>query len=168
MANTLVHDIELYPPETFKALLGHEVNRSHRYGDSLSLIDLVVETDPSSAQTQHSAEVFTINALNLYLRNTDIPSKTGNEFLILMPATGAQGARTACERLEKLMSTEPQQYDRVSFKLLVFIGLATLPYDRSVSRDELIENAAQALRHARANQLKSVVSFSEIQGTSFE
>jgi diguanylate cyclase (GGDEF)-like protein len=162
MANTLVHDIELYPPDTFKALLGHEVNRSHRYGDSLSLIDLVVETDPSDTQAQHSAEVFTINTLNLHLRNTDIPSRTGNEFLILMPATGAQGARTACERLKKLMSIEHQAYDRVSFKLLVFIGFAALPYDRSVSRDELIKNAARALQHAKTNQFKNVVSFSEI------
>jgi len=75
MPNTLVHDIELYPPETFKVLLGHEVNRSRRYGDSLSLVDLVIETDPSSAQARHSAEVFTINLLNLHLRETDIPSR---------------------------------------------------------------------------------------------
>ena len=142
MENPLAHDIELYPPETFKALLEHEVNRSRRYGDSLTLIDLVLETDPSSAQAQHSAEVFTINALNLHLRNTDIPSKAGGEFMILMPATGVQGARTACERLKKLMSLEPQTYDRVSFKLSVFIGLAALPYDGSVFSDELMQNAA--------------------------
>ena len=43
MENTQEHEIELYPPETFRTLLEHEVNKSHRYGDSLSLIDLVVE-----------------------------------------------------------------------------------------------------------------------------
>jgi diguanylate cyclase (GGDEF)-like protein len=162
MANPLVHDIELYPPDTFKALLGHEVNRSRRYGDSLSLVDLMIETDPSNAQALHSAEVFTINVLNIYLRETDIPSKIGSEFLILMPATSAQGARTACERLRKLMSPEPQTYDKVSFKLSVFIGLAALPHDRSVSSTELLKNAAQALQHARTNPLRSVVSFAEI------
>ena len=166
MENTQVHEIELYPPETFKTLLDHEVNRSHRYGDSLSLIDLAVETDPSNAQALHSAEVFTINVLNLHLRNTDIPCKKGNEFLILMPASGMQGARTACERLTKIMSMETQSYDRVSFKLLVFIGLASLPYDRSVSSDGLIEHAAQALQHARAKRFTSVVSFSDIQGAA--
>jgi hypothetical protein len=162
MENTLVHEIELYPPETFKTLLAHEINRSRRYGDSLSLIDLLIETDPGSAQAQHSAEVLTIDALNLQLRNTDIPSKVGSEFLILMPATGAQGARTACERLRKRMSVEQQQSDRPSFKLLVFIGLATLPHDRSVTSAELLQNAAQALQFARTDPLKSVVSFSEI------
>jgi predicted signal transduction protein with EAL and GGDEF domain len=154
--------LELYPPETFRTLLEHEVHMSHRYGDSLSLVDMVVETDPSNAQALHSAEVFTINMLNLHLRNTDIPCQKGNEFLILMPASGLQGARTACERLIKLMDKEPQSYDRVSFKLLVFMGLASLPYDRSVSSDDLIEHAAQALWHARTNRLKSVVSFSEV------
>ncbi len=162
MENALVHDIELYPPETFRILLDHEVNRSHRYGDSLSLIDLVVETDPRDERAQHSAEVFTINALNLYLRTTDIPCKKGNEFLILMPASGIEGARSACERLTKLMNTEPQSFDRVSFRLLVFMGLASLPYDRSVSSDGLIQQAAKALQYARTRQLKSAVSFSEI------
>jgi hypothetical protein len=161
--NTLPHDIELYPPETFRTLLEHEVNRSHRYGDSLSLIDLVVETDPSDSQALHSAEVFTINVLNLYLRNTDIPCKKGSEFLILMPASGIEGARNACERLTKLMSIEPQSYDKVSFKLSVFIGLAALPYDRSVSSDGLIQHAAQALQHARTKRTRSVVSFPELQ-----
>jgi hypothetical protein len=162
MENPQVHELELYPPETFRAFLDHEVHMSHRYGDSLSLVDLAVETDPVNAQAQHSAEVFTINMLNLHLRNTDIPCQKGNEFLVLMPASGLQGARTACERLIKLMDMEPHSYDRVSFKLLVFIGLASLPYDRSVSSDELIQQAAQALQHARTNRLKSVVSFSEI------
>ena len=162
MENMQEHEIELYPPETFRTLLEHEVNKSHRYGDSLSLIDLVVETDPSNAQALHSAEVFTINMLNLHLRNTDIPCKKGSEFLILMPASSIQGARTACERLTKLMNIEPQSYDKVSFKLFVFIGLAALPYDRSVSSDGLLQQAAQALQHARAKRLKSVVSFPEI------
>lgn len=162
MENAQVHEIELYPPETFKTLLEHEVNRSHRYGDSLSLIDLAVETDPNTPQALHSAEVFTINVLNLHLRNTDIPCRNGNEFLILMPASGIQGARTACERLTKLMEIEPRSFDRVSFKLLVFIGLAALPYDRSVSSDGLMQHAAQALQYARTKRLKSVVSFSEL------
>lgn len=163
MESSLVHEIELYPPESFKALLDHEVNRSHRYGDSLTLVDIVVETDPPNEQAQHSAEVFTINALNIRLRNTDIPCMKGNEFLILMPATGGSGARTACERLKRIMDIEPQAYDKVSFKLSVFIGMASLPYDdRSVTSDKLMQSAAQALRHAKANQITRVVSFSEI------
>ena len=162
MKNGLVHEIELFPPETFKTLLNHEVNKSRRYGDSLTLVDMVVETDPAEDPAQHSAEVFTINMLSLHLRDADIPCKKGNEFLILMPSTGASGARTACERLRKLMIAEHQTYDKVSFTLSVFIGMATLPIDRSVSSDGLAQNASKALQHARTNQTAHVVSFSEI------
>jgi len=161
MKNTLVHEIELYPPESFNTLLNHEVNRSRRYGNPLTLIDLTFEADPTDSQTLQSAEAFTINVLNLRLRDTDIPCKKENEFLVLMPATDEQGGRSACERLEKLFNVEPQTYDRVSFKLSAFIGMATLPGDRSISSDKLIHNASQALQHARANRLKSTVIFTE-------
>ncbi|HSJ87942.1 MAG TPA: diguanylate cyclase [Anaerolineales bacterium] len=162
MQNTRVHEIELYPPEIFKTIVDHEVNRSHRYGDSLTLANLVVETDPANEKAQHTAELFAINVLNLHLRQIDIACQKGNEFLVLMPATSAQGARTACERLRRLMTTEQQTVDNVFFKILVFIGMATLPIDRSVSSNGLIENTSKALQHARTNRLARVISFSEI------
>lgn len=161
MDNATAHEIELYPPDVFKTLLKHEVNKSRRYGDSLTLIHMAVETDPATTQAQHSAEVFAINALNIYLRDTDIPCKHANEFLILMPSTSAPGARTACERLRKLMTVEQQTYDKVSFKLTAFIGMATVPVDHMMSSDELEQNASKALQHARTNHLSSVVVFSE-------
>lgn len=163
MENTLAHDVELYPPETFKTLLDHEVNRSHRYGDSLTLVHLLVETEPASHMNQNNAETFAINALNVHLRNTDISAKKGNEFLILMPATGSQGARTACERLKKLLTIETQPYDRVAFELRAYIGLATLPdEDASVTSDILEQHASQALAYARTNQLTNAVYFSDL------
>lgn len=162
MENPLEHDIELYPPESFKTLLDHEVNRSRRYGEPLTLLDLTLEANPTDPQTLHNAEVFTINVLNLRLRDTDIPCKKDNEFLILMPSTDEQGGRIACERLEKLFHIEPQTYDRVSFTLSAFIGMATLLGDRSISSQELIQNASQALRYARENRLANAVMFSEI------
>ncbi|SRR6266545_4011025 len=162
MENAFVHEIELYPPESFNILLDHEVNRSRRYRNPLTLLDLAFETDPTDAQNLHSAEVYTMNVLNLRLRDTDIPCKKGNEFLVLMPATDEQGGRIACERLEKLFNIEPQSYDRVSFKLSAFIGMATLPGDRSISSTELLQNASQALQHAHANRFRNAVVFSEI------
>jgi predicted signal transduction protein with EAL and GGDEF domain len=162
MENPLAHEIELYPPESFKTLLEHEVNMSRRYGGSLTLIDLVVETDPVSPEAQQSAEVFAINVLNLHVRNTDIPCKKDNEFLVLMPSTNAQGARIACKRLENLLNVKPQTYDKVSFKLSAFIGSATLPGDSTITSNILTQNASQALQHARANRLTNAVIFSEM------
>ncbi len=162
MENSHVHEIELYPPESFKTLLDHEVNMSRRYGGSLTLIDLVMETDPVSPEAQQSAEAFAINVLKLHLRDTDVPCKKGSEFLVLMPSTSAQGARIACKRLENLLNVQPQAYDRVSFKLSAFIGTATLPGDNSISSNTLAQNASEALQHARTNHLASPVLFSEL------
>lgn len=162
MENPPVHEIELYPPETFKVLLEHEVNKSRRYGAPLTLIHLAVEPDPSNPETRHSAEVFVINVLNLQVRNTDIPCKKDNEFLVLIPSTDEQGGRIVCERLEQLFNVEHHTYDRVSFQLSAFIGMATLPGDPSISSSALMQNAAAALEYARTNRSKTSVAFSEL------
>ncbi len=163
MQNVSMDKIELFPPDIFKTMLDHEVNKSRRYGDSLTLIDLLVEAEPSTPETQHSADAIAIELLRLHLRDADIPCKRNNEFLILMPSTGAAGARTAFERIRKLMSAEHLTGDGVSFKLTTFSGMATLPHDRPTSGDELSKDASLALQHARTNHLNSVIAFSDIQ-----
>ena len=121
MDNPLVHEIELYSPDAFKTLLEHEVNRSRRYKNPLTLVHLAVETKPANPQAQHGAEVFAINVLNIHLRETDIPCRNGGEFLVLMPATDEAGGRVACNRLENLFDVKHQADDRVSFTFSVFI-----------------------------------------------
>jgi PleD family two-component response regulator len=162
MGNAPAHEIELYPFDSFKTLLDHGIIRSRRYKEPLSLIHMVVEAEPNHEQTQHSAEVFAINVLNLYLRETDIPCREGNEFLVLLTSTDETGGRVACERLERLFNVEPQVYDRVSFKLLAFIGMATLPVDGTLTSRKLLENAEQALQRARTQRITKAVLFSEI------
>ena len=162
MQNKPTHEIEVFPPEVFKTLLDHEVKRSRRYGDSLTLIDLFIETDPANLEAQQGAEAFAMNILKLHLRETDIPCKQENEFIILMPSTSAPGARTACERILKLLNTECQTDSGIPFRLFTFIGTAAMPIDHSLSSDELSQNASQALQHARANRITNVIAFSEI------
>lgn len=157
-----VHEIELYFPETFKTLLEHEVNRSRRYKNPLTLIHLAIETEPANPQAQYSAELFAINVLNIHLRETDIPCRDGSEFLVLMPATDEQGGRITCKRLETLFNIKHQADDRVSFEFSVFIGMATLPGDKSLTGTKLLRQASQAVQHARIHKLKKTVIFSEM------
>jgi hypothetical protein len=162
MEDALTHDIELYPLESFKTLLDHEIHRSRRYKHPLTLIHVAVEADPNTPQTQHSAEVFAINALNLQLRDTDIPCKMGSEFLVLMPSTDQQGGQIACERLEKLFKITQQTYDRVSFQLFAFIGMTSADGTSPLHSSKLIEQASAAMQHARVNRSPSAILFSEI------
>jgi len=163
MDQALVHEIELYFHDAFKTLLEHEVNRSRRYKNPLTLIHLALETEPDTPQARYGAEVFAINVLNIHLRETDIPCRNGSEFLVLMPATDEAGGRIAAERLARLFDVKQQEDDRVSFKLGVFIGMATLPGDKALSSTKLLEHAAQALRQARAQKTAKPVVFSELE-----
>jgi len=135
---------------------------SRRYGHPLTLIHLAVEVDSGGADAQYGAEIFAINALNLQVRETDVPCRQGNEFLVLMPSTDEKGARIVCERLENLFHVEAQVYDKVSFKMSTYIGVATLLGDRSISSRKLMNNAAHALKHARDNKLSETVVFSDL------
>lgn len=162
MEDSPVRDTGLYPLESFNLLLEHEVNRSRRYGQPLTLLHLAFEIDPATPQIQHSAELFVTDILNLRLREADIPSKKDDEFLILLPVTNEAGGRAVCKRLEQLLNVGLHSYNSVPFKLLVFIGMATLPGDDSLSSKKLLQNAALALQHARTHHLKQAVIFSEM------
>jgi len=162
MQDYLTHEIELYPPESFQTLLDHEVARSRRYQHPITLIRISVSAEPQTPQTQHSAEVFAINALNLEVRETDIPCKMGNEFLLLMPFTGELGGRIVFERLEKLFKVEHQTYDRVSFHVSTFIGMTLATGDSPTSSKKLMDQAAEALQFAKAHKSPNAVLFSEI------
>jgi diguanylate cyclase (GGDEF)-like protein len=157
----LVHEIELYPYDTFKVLLDHEVNRARRYGTPITLIHLAVEADTSGPHAQYGAEVFAINMLNIQLRETDIPCRKGNEFLVLIPSTDEKGGRVVCERLEKLFHVESQIYDKVSFKLETFIGMTSHAGGRSISSRTLLENAEKALQTAREQKSMKAIIISE-------
>lgn len=162
MDKALIHEIELYSPDSFRTLLDHEVNRSRRYGHPLTLLHIYLETDPDDPQTMHNAELFAIDVLNVRLRETDIPCKRGNEFLVLMPATDEQGGRIACERLEELFHAKPQTTGGTLLTVFAFLGMATLPGNRSLSSKKLLEQASQALQQARSGRSAKTVVFSEI------
>ena len=159
MQNIYGHENGLYHPDIFKSLLAHEVNKSRRYGDSLTLFNLLVETDPAHPETRNDAELFVMNRLHLDLRETDILCKQDNEFLILMPSTSAPGARTACERIKKKIIADN---NGMALNMSLFIGMASMSVHLSISSEEFAQNAAHALQYARANGLTGVVAFSDI------
>ena len=162
MQNVSAHTIKLLPLDIFKTFLNHEVNKSRRYGDSLTLVGLMVEIDPINPETRQRAEALTLEAFNRSLRITDVSCRRDNDFLILMTSTGIPGARTACERIRKLTTTEYKTESGLSVQLNTFIGIASMPIDHSITSDELVQNASYALQHAQTNRSTSVIAFSDI------
>lgn len=162
MNNQLSHETELYSLESFQTLLEHEVHRSRRYKSPLTLVHLAIETDPDRPDVLHSAEMFTVNTLDVYLRETDIPCRKGNEFLVLLPATFEAGGRTACERLAKSFNEPHQTFDRISFKMVVYVGMSSIPAGESLTSENLLQQAAKAMQHARHHHITTAVTYSEI------
>ena len=162
MKNTLTHEIELFSLESFKTLLDHEVNRSRRYKTPLTLVHIAIETEPDRPEILYNAEMFAINILDVQLRDTDISCRKGSEFLILIPATDEPGGRIVCERLAGLFNAEHQTYDRISFNMVIFVGMASIAGGEQLSSTKLLKQASTAMEHARDRRLTNAVIFSEI------
>lgn len=161
METDISHEIELYLLEVFNTLLEHEVRKARRYKQPLSLMHVAIEADPNTPQTQHGAEMVAINSLDVELRDTDIPCRSGHEFLVLMPSTDESGARVACERLENSLNTSDQTHDGVGFQVSAFIGLASVGDDLTLSSAKLLDAACQAMEQARATRSRTTVLYSK-------
>lgn len=162
MKHDSTHEIELYLLEVFKTLLEHEVRKSRRYKYPLSMVCIAVEPKPDTPQIQDAAEMLAINALDVELRDTDIPCRDNHEFLILLPSTDEKGAHNACERLERVLNTTGRTNTGAAFQMSAYIGLATITDDLLLSPTTLVENARSAMNHARANRSLTTVLFSGI------
>jgi predicted signal transduction protein with EAL and GGDEF domain len=158
MAERSGNALLMFPPQVFQMLLDHEVSKSRRYGDSLTLVELLFEVDPAHPESRSAAERFVVEVLTHHLREADVPCALEDRFRILMPATSAPGARTACERLRHFFQPE----SGAPAALVVFMGMASMPTDHSITSAELLQHVAQALNHARANQISGAVAFTEI------
>lgn len=163
MHNDISHEIELYLLEVFHTFLEHEVRNARRYKHPLSLVHISVEAEPDTPQTQHAAEMVAINVLDIELRETDIPCRTGHEFLVLMPSTDESGARNACERLEKSLNISDQTHNGIALQVSAFIGLASIGDNLTLASTKLLDAACKAMEQARATRSPSTVVFSELE-----
>jgi PleD family two-component response regulator len=125
-------------------------------------VHLALETEPERPDVLYSAEMFTINVLDFHLRDTDIPCRKGSEFLVLMPATNEEGGRIACERLARSFNEPHQTYDRISFQMVVYVGMASIAAGESLTGESLLQQAAKAMQHARDNHITTAVSYSDL------
>jgi GGDEF domain-containing protein len=79
-----------------------------------------------------------------------------------MPATFEAGGRIACERLAKSFNAPHQTYDRISFNMVVYVGMASIPANETLTSENLMQQAAKAMQYARDNHILSAVAYSEI------
>jgi diguanylate cyclase (GGDEF)-like protein/PAS domain S-box-containing protein len=97
------------------------------------------------------------DTLSATFRQVDVVARVGGEeFAVLLPSTGVNGALTVAERLRKAVESQRVVADGVPISYTVSAGIATLEADVA-GLDALMKRADQALYAAKAagrNQVK--------------
>lgn len=141
----------LYNRRYFEECLEREIDRHSRYGGTLSLVILDLDSFKTYNDIHgHLAGDKVLNQIGQLIKRTvrkiDMPFRYGgDEFALLLPQTGADQAYIVAERVRKRISS------RMWSKQLLFtasFGVATWPGDGATA-DELCSAADQALYYAK-------------------
>jgi diguanylate cyclase (GGDEF)-like protein len=141
----------LYNSRFLNQALHREAKRALRSGRPLSLLFLDLDgfksvNDAHGHLLGSRALVETAEVIRSCSRESDIVARFGgDEFAVVLPDTGVQGARSVAERVrERLADFRFLVAEGLDVRLTVSIGYATLP-DAASSSDELIEAADAAM-----------------------
>jgi diguanylate cyclase (GGDEF)-like protein len=142
---------QLYNSRYLNLVLRREAKRASRNGRPLSLlfIDLdgfkaVNDTHGHLAGSRTLVEAATV--IRRSARETDIVARFGgDEFSLVLPDTGAEGAAAVGERVrERIEAQRFLEDEGLNIQLTVSVGVATLP-DVAASAEELVKAADTAM-----------------------
>lgn len=141
----------LYNARFLHHSLGREVQRSKRYGGQVSVLFLDLDCFKTVndrfghlAGSQALVEVGVL--LRETLRGIDVVSRFGgDEFTVILPQTGAEGAGVIAERIRhRIEKTLFLQDPPHCVNLTASIGIACFP-DHGQSKDQLIQKSDEAM-----------------------
>ena len=148
----------LFNHRYFYEQLSHEVERSVRYNQPLTLLLMDMDNFKYINDTYgHMAGDKFLGmvgqAISRQIRSSDIGARYGgDEFVVLLPNTGPGEARSTADKLElAVRSTAALTAMDDSMKLGISIGLATCP-DDSRSPGELLQVADSRLYEVKATR----------------
>jgi len=158
---------QLYNSRYLNQVLRRETKRASRSGRPLSLLFLDLDGFKSVNDTHghlfgSRALVEAAGVLRTSARETDICARFGgDEFAVVLPDTGADGAYAVGERIrERIAAHAFLAGDGLAVRLTVSVGLATLP-DVAASADELLKAADQAMYRVKAAGKNGIRAASE-------
>ncbi len=157
----------LFNHRNFQEKLAAEFRRMERFSDPLSLLLIDIDffkkvNDTYGHQAGDGVLRGVASVIRETIRNIDIPARYGGEeFAAILLGTNREGAQRMAERLKKAISEKAFILDGKELRVTVSIGGATSP-DDTVSREELIEKADQALYEAKRSGRNRCVFWSGI------
>lgn len=146
---------QLYNSRYLSQVLRRETKRASRSGRPLSL--LFVDLDGFKGINDTHGHLFGSRALveaagliRASARETDVVARFGgDEFALILPDTGSDGAVSVGERVRDRINAHPFLHaDGFDIHLTVSVGVATLP-DVAASAEGLIQAADEAMYHVK-------------------
>ena len=145
----------LYNVRYQNAALRREVARARRYRLPVSFIFLDLDgfktVNDRHGHLMGSRALVEVGAvLRAVVREIDVVARFGgDEFTVILPQTGAPGARVIAERLrQRIASTRFLQAHGLSVRLTASFGIATYP-EHGRTAEELVARADQAMYAAK-------------------
>ena len=141
----------LYNSRYLNQVLRHETKRASRSGRPLSLLFIDLDgfkavNDTHGHLCGSRALVEAAAVIRSSARETDVVARFGgDEFALVLPDNGAEGAYAVGERIRDRIAAHPfLAADGLNIRLTASVGLATLP-DVATSSEELIHAADGAM-----------------------
>ena len=148
---------QLYNSRYLNQVLRRETKRASRSGRPLSLLFIDLDgfkgvNDAHGHLLGSRTLVEAAGVIRGSARETDVVARFGgDEFALVLPDTGGEGAFAVGERLRERMAAHRfLAADALDIQLTVSVGVATLP-DAAASAEELVEAADQAMYRVKGS-----------------
>jgi len=162
MAHERLHFFAYHDPLTgllnrraFEAEFHREFSRAKRHGLGLSVVfsdldDFKQVNDHFGHKTGDRALLHTADMLETLSRKEDIVSRfAGDEFVLLLPETGAKKAEALMARIRKHLAKHPLHENTIQLNLSLSYGIASIEDCRLTHPDLLLKKADQRLYAAK-------------------
>jgi diguanylate cyclase (GGDEF)-like protein len=163
-----VHDAltGLYNYGYLRSRIEEEINRALRYkNDNISFMMLDLDNFKSINDTRghlfgNTILVKVSELIKDSIRKCDIAARYGSdEFAILMPETGVQGARNLAKRLQKEISDLKFSVDKDTISVTSSIGISSFPIEKIIDGENIIVEADHALFVAKGKGGNQIAVF---------
>ncbi len=146
----------IYNRRAFASISQHTVKLSQRYGRNFSVImldsdNLKIINDGYGHEAGDQLLKAIVAHVQAELRKPDLLARYGgDEFVLLLPDTNAEGARLTAERIRERIARTPMQLGGKPISITVSMGVAAYP-DHGKDYERVFEVADNALYKSKSN-----------------